>query len=82
MITDLESATYNHYFQLPKPMIERKICQIVDHIPNSIKILDHWPKPYKRHIIIEHWLCQNADDEIVNGLVPANWMDLEPNLFT
>ena len=25
-ITDLESATYNHYFQMPKPMIEHKTC--------------------------------------------------------
>ena len=33
-ITDLESATYNYYFQLPKPMIERRICQIIDHNPN------------------------------------------------
>ena len=53
-ITDLKSATYNHYFQLPKPMIERKMCQIIDRNPNSIKTLDHMPKPYKNHIIIKH----------------------------
>ena len=80
-ITDLESATYNHYFQLPKPMIERKIYQIIDRNPNLIKILDHLPKPYKRHIIIKHWGIR-GEDEIINGLVPANWMDLEPNIIT
>ena len=81
-ITDLESATYNHYFQLPKPMIERKICQIIDHNPNLIKIIDHMPEPYKRYIIIEHWSIQNEADEVINGLVQANWMDLEPNIIT
>ena len=63
-------------------MIERKICQIFDRNPNLIKILDHMPKPYKRHIIIKHWGIQNEDDEIINGYVPANWMDLEPNIIT
>ena len=52
LFTALESATYNHNFQLPKPKIERKICQIIDRNPNLIKILDHMPEPYKRHIII------------------------------
>ena len=80
-ITDLESATYNHYFQLSKPVIERKMCQIIDHNPNLIKILDHMPKPYKRHIIIKHWGIRGGD-ELINGLVPANWMDLEPNINT
>ena len=80
-ITDLESATYNHYFQLPKPMIEHKICQTIDRSPNLIKILDHMPEPYKRHIIIKHWGIQ-YDDEIIDGFVPANWMDFEPNKIT
>ena len=80
-ITDLESATYNHYFQLPKPMIEHKLCQIIDRNPILIKILDHMPKPYKKHIIIKHW-GMRYDDEIIYGFVPANWMDLEPNKNT
>ena len=80
-ITDLESATYNHYFQLPKPMIERKMCQTIDRNPKLIKILDHMPKPYKRHIIIKHWVIR-GDDDTINGLVPANWMDLEANIIT
>ena len=37
-VTDPESSSYNHFFQLPKPMIERKMCQIIDHNPNLIKI--------------------------------------------
>ena len=37
------------------------------------------PKPYKRHIIIKHWGIR-SDDEIMNGIVPANWMDLETNI--
>ena len=80
-ITDLESATYIHYFQLSKLLIERKMCQRIDRNPNLIKILDHMPEPYKRHIIIKHWGFP-GDDEIINGLVPANWMDLEPNIIT
>ena len=80
-ITDLKSATYNHYFQLPKPMIERKICQIIDRNPNLIKILDHMPDPYKRHIIIKHWGFQNeAPDGIIYDYMAVDWMDLEPNL--
>ena len=39
-ITDLDCAKYSHYFQLPKPMIERKICQTIDRDPNLIKTLD------------------------------------------
>ena len=58
-ITDLDCAAYNHYFQLPKPMIERKICQIIDRNPNLIKVLNHMPGPYERHIIIKHWCFQN-----------------------
>ena len=45
-ITDLSFATYNHYFQLSKPMIERKFCQIIDHNPNLIKISNKMPEPY------------------------------------
>ena len=79
-ITDLESTTYNHYFQLPKPIIERKICQIIDRNPNLIKTSDHMPKPYKRHNIIKHWGFQHEDPNgIMYGFVPVNWMDLEPN---
>ena len=54
-ISDLESATYNHYLQMSKPMIERKICQIIDQNPNLIRTLDCMPEPYKRHIISKHW---------------------------
>ena len=36
-ITDLNYATYSHYFQLTKTMIERKICQIIDRNPNLLK---------------------------------------------
>ena len=54
-ITDLDCATYNHCFYLPKPMIERKICQIIDRDPNLIKILNQMPEPYKTHIIFKHW---------------------------
>ena len=79
-ITDLESATHNHYFQLPKPMIERKICRTIDRNPNLIKILDHMPKPYKKHIIIKHWGFQHKlPNGIIYGFVPVNWMDLETN---
>ena len=78
--TDLKSATYNHYFQLPKPIIERKICQIIDRNPNLIKILDHMPEPYKRYIIIKHWGFQYDDNEKIYIIVPVNWMDLEPNI--
>ena len=77
-ITDLKSATYNHYFQLPKPMIERKICQIIDRNPNLIKILDHMPDPYKSSVVIKHWGI-HYDHDIIFGFVPANWMDLEPD---
>ena len=60
-------------------MIERKICQIIDHNPNLIKILDHMADLYKRHIIIKHWAIQ--DDELMYGFVPFNWMDLEPDMI-
>ena len=80
-ITDLDCATYNHYFQLPKPMIERKICQIIDLNPNLIKILDRMPEPYKRHTVIKHWGFQNeAPDGIIYDYMPVDWMDLEPNM--
>ena len=79
-ITDLESATSNHNFQLPKPMIERKRCQIFDRKPILIKTLDHMPKPYKKHILIKHWGFQNeGPNGIIYGFVQVNWMDLEPN---
>ena len=79
-ITDLESATYNHYFQLPKLMSERKICRIIDRNPNLIKILDHMPKPYKKHNIIKNWgFQQKLPNGIIYGFVPVNWMDLEPD---
>ena len=72
-ITDLESATYSHYFQLPKPMIERKICKIIDCNPNLIKILDHMPKPYKKHTIVKHWdFQQTGPGEKIYGFVPVN----------
>ena len=35
--TDLDCATYEHYFHLTKPMIERRILQIIDRGPNLIK---------------------------------------------
>ena len=38
------------------------MCQIIDHNPNSIKTLDHMPKPYKRHVIIKHWGDRHIDD--------------------
>ena len=80
-ITELKSATYKHYFQLPKPMIERKICQIIDRNPNLRKILDHMPDLFKRHIIIKHWGVRYGDDTgKIYTLVPDNWMDLEPNI--
>ena len=60
-ITDLESATSNHYFQLPKPIIEGKKCQIIDRYPNLIKKLDHMLKLYKSHIINKHWGIQYDD---------------------
>ena len=78
-ITDLKSATYKHYFQLPKTMMERKMCQIIDRYPNLIKILDHMPEPFKKHNIFKHWGMRYNDELIV---VPANWMDLEANINT
>ena len=51
---DINYATDSHYFQLPKSMIERKICQIIDRNPSLIKILKKMPEPYKRHIVIKH----------------------------
>ena len=78
-ITNSDHATYNHYFQLPRPMIERKICQIIDRNPNLIKVLNHMPNPYKRHINFKHWGFQTEDyNGIIRDYIPANWMDLEP----
>ena len=80
-IAGLDCATYNHYFQLPKPMIEGKICQIIDRNPNLIKILDRVPYPYKRHIIARRWGFQNeAYDGRIYNYIPVDWMDLEPNI--
>ena len=39
-ITDLNHFTYSHYLQLPKHIIERKICQIIDHNPNFDKNIE------------------------------------------
>ena len=77
-ITDLKSATYSHYNQLPRTMLERKMCQIIDRNPNLIKRLDNMPNPYKRHIIIKHWGIQHEGPFGINNYVPVNWMDLEP----
>ena len=78
-ITDLESATYSHYLQLPRSMLERKICQIIDRNPNLIKRLDNMPNPYKRHIIIKHWGFQHEGPFGIKNYYPVNWMDLEPH---
>ena len=78
-ITNLDNATYNHYFQLPRTMLERRICQIFDRNPNLIKTLGNMPTPYKRHIIIKHWGFQTEDyNGVIRDSIPANWMDLEP----
>ena len=79
-VTDLESASYNHYFQLPKPMTERKICQKIDRNPNLIKIINQMLEPYKRHNIIKHWGFQNkGPDGIIYDYTPGIWIDLQPN---
>ena len=72
-ITNLDNATYNHYFQLPRTMLERKICQIIDRNPNLIKRLDKMPNPYKRHIINKYWsvALQNPLG-IIRNYVPIN----------
>ena len=82
-ITDLNYASYNHYFQLPKPMIERKLCQIIDRRPNLIKVLNKMPEPYKRQILTKHWCFQNEYIfGIIRNFLPAIWMELEPNIIT
>ena len=78
-ITDLESVTYSHYLQLPRSMLERKICQIIDRNPNLIKRLDNMPNPYKRHIIFKHWGFQHEGPFGIKYYYPVNWMDLEPH---
>ena len=81
-VTDLKSATHNHYFKLRRPMIERKICQTINRNPNLIKLLDHMLQPYKRQIIIKHWGIRYEDhNEKIYIIVPNNWMDLEPNII-
>ena len=79
-IADLKNATYNHYFQLPKPMIGRRICRIIDLKPKLIKTLNHMPEPYKRHIVTKHWGVRHDDNENY-VVIPETWMDLEPNIF-
>ena len=82
-ITDLNFATYNHYFQLSKPMIKRKICQIIDRNPNFKNILNKMPEPYKRHIVTKHWCFQHeVRFGIIRNFLPAIWMELEPNIIT
>ena len=78
-ITDLKSATYSHYIQLPRTMLERKICQIIGRNPNLIKRLNNMPNPYKRHIIIKHWGFRLKSPFGIKNYVPVNWMDLEPH---
>ena len=79
-ITDLDNATYNHYFQLPRTMLERKLCRIIDNNPNLIKTLDNMPNPYKRHIINKYWGIKLQNPlGIIRNYVPINWRDLEPN---
>ena len=80
--TDLNYASYIHYFQLPKPMIERKICQIADRNPNLIKIMNKMPEPYKRHIVTKHWCFQHEDRfGLLGKFLPVFWMELEPNII-
>ena len=80
-ITDSKYATYNHFFQLSKPMIERKFCLMIDRNPNLKKVLNHMPDPYKKHIIIKHWGLQyKCHDGMIRNYYPINWMDLEPNI--
>ena len=82
-ITDLNYGTYNHFFQLSKPMIERKNCQIIDRNPNLIKILNKMPEYYKRHFVTKHWCFQHEDRfGIRRSFLPAIWMELEPNIIT
>ena len=78
-ITDLKSATYSHYIQLPRTMLERKICQIIDRNPNLIKRLNNMPDPYKRHFIIKHWGFQHEGPFGIRDYMPVNWMYLDPN---
>ena len=81
-ITDLNCASFNQFFQLPKAMIEQKNCQIIDRNPNLIKILNQMPEPYKRHIVTKHWCCQHKDRfGIIRNYLPAIWMELEPNII-
>ena len=72
-ISDLDCVTFNHYLQLPKRVLERKICQIIDRNPNLIKTLYAMPEPFKNHIIMKYWgFQQNGYDYL-----PRNWMNLE-----
>ena len=80
--THLNYASYNHYFQLPKPVIERKICQMIDRNPNLLKILNKMPEPYKRHILTKHWCFQHEDRfGIIRNFLLAIGMEKEPNII-
>ena len=77
-VTDLSYASYRHYFQLPKTMIERKICEIIDRNPNLKKILNKIPEPYKRYILTKHWCFQHEDRfGIIRNFFSGIWMELE-----
>ena len=79
-ITNLDKATYNHYFQLPRTMLERRICQIIDRNPNLIKTLSNMPNPFKRHIINKYWSIEHQNPLGIRcNYVPVNWRDLEPD---
>ena len=77
-ITDFDCLSYNHSLQQPKPMIEKKICKIIDQNPNLIKTLDNMPEPYKKHIIVKHWGFRAMDcDGIICDFIPSNWRDID-----
>ena len=81
-IPDANYATYSHYFQLPKTMIERKICQIIDRNRTLLKILNDMPELYKKYIVTKHWCFQHEDRfGIIRSFLPAIWMELEPNII-
>ena len=82
-VTDIVNASYSHYFQLPKPMIERNICHVIDRNPNLIKTLNRMPHPYARHIIFKHWgVSFDNHVGIIRESLPVNWMENEPNIIT
>ena len=78
-ITDLENQSYEHYFEEPRQMIERKLCRLIDQNPNLIKTLNNMPMPYRRHLIIEKEGFKLIDlDGVESHYIPVNWLDLEP----